>query len=183
MSVEVFGVDQYLEAEQLRALRLFDLTPVNRRMGVRVRNEGNRIIEARRIGSVISGGLGESISSESGPQAGATFTNKIYARIQQGGGTIKPKPGNKLLAIPAVDKIQRLGLNPSEFPDDALTLIPRKDKAKPPILIDAETGDVVFWLAPKVTIPDRGPFLLISDATRTKYLDDIVTYIDKGTFT
>lgn len=158
-----------------------DFLVVNQRMGVRLINEANANIERRRIGEVITGNLGGSLHAENSPTDGAVYANAVYARIQQDGGTIHPKPGKKLLAIPAIPRIARLGLKPSLMPKESLRLQPRKDKSKPPFLVDAETDEILFWLAPSVTIPDRGPFLFISDELQNQYEKDVTKYMVEGT--
>ena len=62
------------------------------------------------------------------------------------GGTVRPKPGKKALAIPVDPAVA--GIWPSEYSrDHELVTMPGGS------LRDAKTGDILYILLPKVTIP------------------------------
>lgn len=56
----------------------------------------------------------------------------------------------------------------------------KKEKVKGSRLHGSKRGDVMFWLVPSVTVPDYGPFLVISRASFAAYKNDIRNYIVRG---
>ena len=138
---------------------------VHRQMGVRLINKANRRIEARRVGTVITGNLGNSLSFVPLPNGGRVGTNLVYARIQQSGGEIRPKTVQNL-AIPVPDALKRDKRWPRDFAKGAFFKLESPKGsfliATGKELIPGISGKgLAFVLKPSVTIPDRGPFLLI----------------------
>lgn len=175
MAVTVFGLELIDEKTDQQLGRMGNLTPLFQRFGVRIVRDSQRRIEDRRLGDVATGNLGNSLQIQTSQFGGAVFTNVVYAGIQQRGGTIYPNPPRKNLAIPMLKRLRRDKSWPSDFPRDRFEWKPSDKVAG--VLIDKQTNELAFILVPSVTVPDRGPFLTITEANRESLRQDVENYL------
>lgn len=176
MAVTVFGLELIDEKTDQQLGRMGNLIPLFDRFGFRlVREAGNRI-EERRLGDVATGNLAGSLKYQSSQFGGAAYSAGVnYAGIQQRGGTIYPNPPRKNLAIPMLKRLRRDKSWPSDFQRDRFEWKPSDKVAG--VLIDKQTNELAFILVPSVTVPDRGPFLTITEANRESLRQDVENYL------
>lgn len=127
----------------------------------------------------------ERLVAEGGDIVGAeSYSDLVYARIQEEGGTILPRV-RKTLAVPLSFAKVAPGKWPRHFPKEgpqALHLIPRP--GKPPLLAQVrknkkgETLSVkpIFVLVPKVTLKPQG---YIAETAR-RIGDEVQTIVSEG---
>lgn len=175
MAIQTFGLELIDEKTDQQLARMADLTPLFDRFGLRLVRDANRRIEERRLGDVATGNLGGSLQVQTSQFGGAVFTNLIYAGVQQRGGTIYPNPPRKNLAIPLTKTLRKNKSWPSDFPTGRFEWKPSRRYAG--FLVDSETGELAFLLVPSVTIPDRGPFLTITEENRVALRQDVENHL------
>lgn len=133
VAVNIRGLREVIAKNKARSAALVPsrLLSVGIRAGLRAEVKARRRLSARRAtiqNRVTTGKLAASIHSEATAIPDGfridTGSNLIYARIQQEGGIVKPKPPLKLLAIPANKAVARSGLMPRDFSRGSLRFVP-----------------------------------------------------------
>ncbi len=124
-----------------------------------IREEIQRTFPTAKTGELMNSYHAQWVT-DSGPQiTTGVYSDLVYARIQNEGGTIYPRTV-KNLAIPISPKAKMtIGKWPRHYPKDFLTLIQKKGKA--PVLVhlskNGKIEDVYFVLAKSSTIPKASP--------------------------
>lgn len=110
-------------------------------------------------------------------------SNVPYAAMRQYGGTIRPKPPLKNIAIPLTAAAKRAGTWPRDYPEDALDFIPLHRGRLSGLLVardtigagkrkQARTGDAVFALMTEVTQTGT-PYLFVDDEDRRVVAEEL----------
>lgn len=170
--------------------KMADTRPLLRQCGVAIMSRAVERVDDGMEG-VSSGRLKASLMV--GPEGGAGSLDAIfeltdervtvgsnvpYAAQRHFGGTIRPKPGHKLLAIPLPDTLKRAQLWPRDLdPGHDILEFVRPIDGGAPVLVDEE-GELgygkgpLFYLLPSVTQGPR-PFLDIEEETERVINEDL----------
>lgn len=194
ISIKVKGVSSVINTSDAIAAAATDLRKPNNIFGQRLRRNAINRLDQRTIKDrVTTGALARSIQTVNDAQKGRVFTNLVYARVQQEGGTIKAK-NKKYLAIPNPKNtaLRRSGKWPRDFPKGTFNFITseggngllvwaeklgkgKRRKGK----LGSQIGEVAFILRRYVRIPQRRYLLATEEDTRF-YADQILRHVTEA---
>jgi len=158
-----------LERRFNRARRAFkDLRPEMKQVGAWVVEDARKRLAAR--GSkYMRGRLAKSLKEHPYQQAVTISSVQPYARIQQEGGTVRPRKSNGYLAIPLQDREKRNHAWPRHW-SSPLVFIQARDGRK--YLLSTKFQQLVYVLVKQVRIPGR-PYL-VKSAELIRYMRTLI---------
>lgn len=131
----------------------------------------NRVAESGGRTLTLDGHLGDSVSSRYGRRDATWGVNRVYAALQQFGGTVVPRK-SRYLSVPLTNKARVAG-SPRNYEGKLVFLETEHGK----FLYDPDSETAQYVLLRKVTVPAR-PFLGLSRDDREDILDAIERRID-----
>lgn len=157
ITIEDRGVRRLLS----RALRQTgDLSRPFSELGLYLIREAGRRLRMR-PSEDMTGALRASLTFEADKESVTVGSNLIYAAMQQLGGTVRPKPPHRYLAIPLQPHLRRRHVWPSDLPRGDL-YVGGVSRAGNPLLRRREDDEPVYVLLAEVTVP-ANPYLVWDD--------------------
>lgn len=152
----------------LRRIGVLQMSSAVRRLSASLKQTKGSVRSGRLMASIRAGAKdapGADTVWRVSDDAAEIGTNVPYAAMRQYGGTIRPKPPLRNIAIPLSTEAKRAGKWPRDYPPDALDFIPLHRGRLSGILVDRDKGRAVFALMTEVTQTGT-PYLYVDDEDR-----------------